>query len=398
MTSKGYQLVPVDRLATPPGNIWNTFGHMLGQIGQFFPAFAVLSLGTWLAACLWRDKLGLGLTLLAWCLPFFAIVEAMAGQSTIASGSLIVLIPIGFLLLIWIGWRLKANRLVLVVGLCLLGASDLCTGLVMWESPQVDGYERAFVRVLGGERWDGWIAEGALGRAIAGFKPAMRVLADDRDAYPVIYFSGRPERFIVPDDPRFAEALEHPWEIVDGILVSRPDSTGMPDYIQAAYPDLYANGAPWAQLAAEIGSWRLYWVVSEPPASAPPWTQSWPAVVTLPSWLVFILRTLVGGLLILVLLWILRRLNRQVSFPMPEERLVQSAATGSSASGVSGRWIVASDSRLASRADVFKLILLMAEWLVLLVLTFYTLFTLPFLLIVGAGMVHWLNQGVRKVN
>jgi|GEM_PF-2555990 len=361
------------------------------RMGQLFPAFPFLSLAALLVAWFRRDGLGPGIVILGWSLPLLAVLQGEQGVRP-----LIVTIPLGFLLLIWGVARIRLAWPILLCGLCLVGASSWATVATMQRD--WNGYERAFVRVLLGERWDGWVAEGSLGRAIARLDSPVRVLADDAEAYSIVYFSGQPELFVVPGDPDFSQVLARPWETADYVLVSHPDAASNPGQVHAAYPNLYAQGAPWAVLAAEIDEWKLYQVVGERGAPDAHSSIALEVTTTLPRSLVLILLSVVGVLWALVLSWIVRRLSREIPLEMPREDCECPASRPSSShpTGLSSNWTAITVGKPITRGDVPKLFLVMVAWLVLLVLTFYTLFTLPFLLMLGAGMVHWLSRDFSR--
>ncbi|MBI3763382.1 MAG: hypothetical protein HY260_16165 [Chloroflexi bacterium] len=91
-----------------------------------------------------------------------------------------------------------------------------------------------------------------------------RVLVDDFEGYRVIFFSGRPERFLTPADSTFNETLHDPAGRVDYIMVSEPILEGQLNAVNKAFPTLYTLGGSWVKLEKTAFRWKLYQVIGSP--------------------------------------------------------------------------------------------------------------------------------------
>jgi len=78
-----------------------------------------------------------------------------------------------------------------------------------------------------------------------------KILADDIDDYPVIYFADKPKRFVLPYQYEFNTALSFPYKFVDYILV---DTSSDKDTIFS----FYKNQIPGFRLVYENKMFRIY--------------------------------------------------------------------------------------------------------------------------------------------
>ncbi len=93
--------------------------------------------------------------------------------------------------------------------------------------------------------------------------PTQTVLVDSYLSFPIIVRLNQlfPKHFFITSDRDFMQRLAHPNGSVDTILVPQPVGVGQLDAVNRQYPDLWAHGAPWAQLVADFPEgyhWRLY--------------------------------------------------------------------------------------------------------------------------------------------
>ena len=92
------------------------------------------------------------------------------------------------------------------------------------------------------------------------------VLMDSENAYGLILASRYPERFVITSDLDFQRRLTAPQQSVRFVLVIDPQANrqvgAQRDMILRQYPQLYADGAPWAELDYDftetLEPWRLY--------------------------------------------------------------------------------------------------------------------------------------------
>ncbi len=86
------------------------------------------------------------------------------------------------------------------------------------------------------------------------------ILTDSFSAYFIILQSQYPKHFYISSDPDFKHAISDPQKYgVEYVLIPKPGSASVISAINNAYPNLYEQGADWAELVKDFGSdWRLY--------------------------------------------------------------------------------------------------------------------------------------------
>jgi len=92
---------------------------------------------------------------------------------------------------------------------------------------------------------------------------------------PIPMFADHPQRYVTTTDRDFeASYLFRAWDTVDYVLVPFPNfDNQVRSILIQAYEDLWADGAPWAELVTEIpgpSQWRLYRVIKPEAALAVP--------------------------------------------------------------------------------------------------------------------------------
>jgi hypothetical protein len=108
-----------------------------------------------------------------------------------------------------------------------------------------------------------WDEEQSLAKFI-NTKTTGYVLVDDFQGYRVIFFSGKPWRFITPGNSTFKEYLKSPYGNVTYILTSSTSLEGELNQVNNTYPYLFNEGADWAKLVYEDSTWKLFEVESQP--------------------------------------------------------------------------------------------------------------------------------------
>lgn len=103
--------------------------------------------------------------------------------------------------------------------------------------------------------------------------PDGSVLVDAATGFPVIMQSNNARQFVITPDRDFGETLARPAASQIRYMLVPPDFRSH-DAINRTYPDLYARGADWVELARHFGGvglspdWRLYRVLPNSPATA----------------------------------------------------------------------------------------------------------------------------------
>jgi hypothetical protein len=110
---------------------------------------------------------------------------------------------------------------------------------------------------------DSWKEEQALAEYINN-KTTGFILVDDFQGYRVIFFSGKPWRFLTPADSTFKKYLHDPYQNVSYILTSSTQLEGELNQVNNAYPYLFADGGNWVKLEYEDSTWKLFKVISQP--------------------------------------------------------------------------------------------------------------------------------------
>lgn len=104
-------------------------------------------------------------------------------------------------------------------------------------------------------------------------------IVDTETAFSGILGAVHPERLVISSDRDFAKILDAPDRYARFIVITDPALGGPRDTVNARYPTLFAQGAPWARLVEQVKGaikpWRVYEVIGSPdatddvPASSP---------------------------------------------------------------------------------------------------------------------------------
>jgi hypothetical protein len=153
-----------------------------------------------------------------------------------------------------IKWK-AAGRVVLFASL--LASAALLTYAVSKEDIAPDEY--AYITMS--SHLDDQRLEKAIAEYMNEQLPEAVVMMDSSTAFRIILKSNHPERYVITSDRLFRTALSDPQTYgIDYILIPQPTSETNGSAVNHAYPNLYANGAHWAELYKEFGDndWRLY--------------------------------------------------------------------------------------------------------------------------------------------
>jgi hypothetical protein len=97
-------------------------------------------------------------------------------------------------------------------------------------------------------------------------------VVDTETAFNAILEAQHPERLVISSDRDFAKILDAPERYARYIVLADPLLGGERDLVNHRYPSLFAQGAPWARLAAQVDGtikpWRVYEVLAAPDAAA----------------------------------------------------------------------------------------------------------------------------------
>jgi hypothetical protein len=266
-------------LASPGTTIHTGFdpGAALAAFVLMAPAACVGLLGAGLAAAAGhrsgaRPVLVLSVALLA--VPLVAIGgSVLSGTSP---GLLVALpwLPLGILLLVGLGAALEFRFWKpIVVSVALLGA--LVPVIPMSSRDEWgQGYAAFASALMGSPAAPMWSEERAVASAMREASRGRDILLDDRRDALVAMLVGAPDHLIATADADFGAVVSDPRGVARLILVQTPGPNEAPpfDPINATWPRLYADGAPWAELVGEwpvtgdpLGRYRLYRVLDAPP-------------------------------------------------------------------------------------------------------------------------------------
>lgn len=249
------------------GQAAGSLGDVLPMLAQLSPLF-LLSVGLVLRdSTARREKHTLCLILLGLCSPALLVLRAVAGDSVRLSDA-ILMVPFGFVLagralapsplqIEGTSARTTALRALVVLTAALSSLSTLAA----MAGPLADREERAFA-AAGSSQGPGdlWIAEREIAAYLTANVGGSLVLADLRDAYPIVFFTRSPELFRpigsqrAPDPAR--EAERDPEYLL--AMSKRPGSA--PGMAAGDYPGTSGESpylaVPVKEWPAE--GWRLY--------------------------------------------------------------------------------------------------------------------------------------------
>lgn len=190
--------------------------------------------------------------------PLFAIVfAAFAGLTQFALDEFLVLIPLAGLLRAFEFREMTIRHKRVFYGLIVF---SIPLSLYLFVNSSFRE-EREFGRLFLGEKPKPMLeAERKLAKYIEINVPeGKRILLDDANGYPIIAYSGDPDRFLLPYQYAFRSAVISPISFVDGFIVADPRSPeGKVDLLNQFHPRIFLDGFPGAYLAKELEPWRFY--------------------------------------------------------------------------------------------------------------------------------------------
>lgn len=262
----GYQLAQRVDLLPLKGNLIKSMLVGLKETYQIFPFFIFTSVLLLIYTIVKKKKVWIGVLAIAWSLILFTISNIFMGQSAMFIRYFISAVPMGIILLAGLlellpsRWR-AGIALLSVFGIVLSGFStaDLMSRHDEWGQSNNTVVKAA----LTGTPLHNWDEEQALAKFI-NTKTTGYVLMDDFQGYRVIFFSGKPWRFITPGNSTFKKDLKSPFGNVAYLLTSSTSLEGELNQVNNTYPYLFNEGADWAKLVYEDSTWKLFEVKSQP--------------------------------------------------------------------------------------------------------------------------------------
>lgn len=262
----GYQLASLPELLPLKGNLLQSLRVGMEQTTGVFPFFILVSLGILALAIVKRRWVWLGELAISWSLIFFSTVNLFMGQSALFIRYFISAIPMAIALLGGVLMLLPAKGRVAagLLSVIMIGASAFSTVRLMAQHDEWGQWNDQVVQAaLTDTPLSSWEEEQTLANFINA-KTAGYVLVDDFQGYRVIFFSGKPWRFITPSDSTFKQYLKEPYGHVSYLLTSSTKLEGELNQVNNTYPYLYEDGADWATLVYQDTTWKLYQVDRQP--------------------------------------------------------------------------------------------------------------------------------------
>lgn len=283
-------VVPAEGAAA---NLMGGAGAVLGGIWRLSPFFLPVLVGA-LGLGLVRRRLPVLLVAAYWLsLPaFLALSLGLSQIPDIQFRYLTPVVPATLCLAalslagLSAGWRLGVGMALLV-----LGPSTGLLGMSADPAPPGNSLKPFAEALLSGRPAPAWAAERDLAAYLLA-SGAGPVLADPVGGVEmVVFFSGQPDRFVLPADRDFQAVVENPVGKVSHVLVPPPTGIGSLNAVNRAFPGFYGSGVAWAVLEKEVGPYRLYRVLGPKPPEGRLWvlpaaglpTPGWvkPAVLSL---------------------------------------------------------------------------------------------------------------------
>jgi hypothetical protein len=262
----GYQLAQRVDLLPLKNNLLAAMYTGLKETYQIFPFFILVSILLLIFAIIQKKKVWVGVIAISWSLILFTISNIFMGQSAMFIRYFISAIPMGIVLLagllelLPVRWRgVVALLSVVGIGLSAFSTADLMSRHDEWGQSN----DTVVKSALTDTPLHNWDEEQALAKFI-NTKTTGYVLMDDFQGYRVIFFSGKPWRFITPGNTSFKKFLKSPYGNVAYILTSSTSLEGELNQVNNTYPYLFTEGADWAKLVYEDSTWKLFEVESQP--------------------------------------------------------------------------------------------------------------------------------------
>ena len=262
----GYQLASLPELLPLKHNLIKALWVGFSQTAEIFPFFILISLWLLLLCLVRRKWAWLGILAVSWSLILFSTANLYMGQSALFIRYFISAIPMGLVLAAGVlSLHSPKFRIPLALLFCvLIAGSAYSTVQSMSKHTEWGQWNDQVVKtVLTNTPLNSWDEEQKLAEYINN-KTTGYVLVDDFQGYRVIFFSGKPWRFLTPSDTIFKKYLRDPYQNVSYILTSSTALEGELNQVNNAYPYLFSDGANWVTLEYQDSTWKLFKVISSP--------------------------------------------------------------------------------------------------------------------------------------
>ena len=262
----GYQLALIPDLLPLKKNLLASLAVGLRETASIFPFFIFVTIWLIILSVVKRKWVWLGVLAISWSLILFSTSNLFLGQSALFIRYFISAIPMGMVMIAGVlslhspKWRIPLASFFLV----LVAGSAYFTGESMLTHTEWGQWNDQVVHaVLTNTPLNSWKEEQALAKYI-NEKTTGFVMVDDFQGYRVIFFSGKPSRFLTPSDSTFKTYLSDPYNHVNYILTSSSQLEGELNQVNNAYPYLFTKGGDWVKLEYEDSTWKLFKVIGQP--------------------------------------------------------------------------------------------------------------------------------------
>ncbi len=260
----GYQLALIPDLLPLKHNMIGSLWVGLKEATELFPVSVLATVWLAIMATVRRNWIWLGIIILAWSLTLFSVFNIFLGQSALFLRYFFTTVPMGMILIVGVLIQHPKIRtpLALLLIILVIGSSFSTVQAMQKHTEWGQWNDRVVNAVLTGKTLNAWQDEEDLAYFI-NTKTSGYVLMDDFQGYRVIFFSGKPWRFITPSDSTFKRYLREPYNNIDYIMTSSTELEGELNQVNNAYPYLFKNGANWVSLEYENSIWKLYRIVGK---------------------------------------------------------------------------------------------------------------------------------------
>jgi hypothetical protein len=262
----GYQLALIPDLLPLKHNLLASLWVGLRETAEIFPFFIIVTIWLAILSILRKKWVWLGVLALSWSLILFSTGNLFMGQSALFIRYFISAIPMGVIMIAGVlsmhspRWRIPIASLFCVL---VAGSAYFTTQSMMTHTEWGQWNDQVVHAVLTNTPLNSWKEEQALAKYI-NEKTTGFVMVDDFQGYRVIFFSGKPSRFLTPSDSTFKSYLSDPFNHVNYILTSSSQLEGELNQVNNAYPYLFTKGGAWVKLEYEDSTWKLFKVIGQP--------------------------------------------------------------------------------------------------------------------------------------
>jgi hypothetical protein len=266
----GYQLALLPGLLPLKHNLIYSLWVGLRETASIFPFFIGISIWVVILSVVRRKWVWLGIVVLSWTLILFSTFNLFMGQSALFIRYFISAIPMGMILIAG-ALTMHAPKLrvplALLFSLFIAGSAYFTVRAMITHTEWGQWNDQVVHAVLTNTPLSSWNEEQELAEYIIN-KTNGYILVDDFQGYRVVFFSGKPWRFITPSDSTFKKYLREPYKNVNYILTSSTELEGELNQVNNAYPYLFSKGADWVTLEYQDSTWKLFKVIG-PPGTIP---------------------------------------------------------------------------------------------------------------------------------